>query len=87
MLWAFSVPSLPSCVGCKPAPVFFLVCAVLLANAAGVAAKIHVITFGKWTSVPWSTGSGADEKLLTIKIRALVIDGRVKEYALGARTK
>jgi hypothetical protein len=64
--------------------VFFLVCAVLLANAAGAAAKIHVITFGKWTSLPWSTGSGADEKTLTIKIRARVIDGRVNEYALGA---
>ena len=30
------------------------------------------------------TGSETDEKPVTIKIRALVVDGRVKEYALGA---
>ncbi|MFZ1140102.1 MAG: hypothetical protein WAN76_13040 [Candidatus Sulfotelmatobacter sp.] len=62
----------------------FLVCAVLLTNAPGAATKIHVITFGKWTSVQWFTGSGTDDKPLIIKVRALVIDGRVKEYALGA---
>src|ERR1700751_1952621 len=61
-----------------------LLCALLLTNAAGAAAKIHVITFGKWTSVQLFTGSGAYEKPLTIKIRALIVDGRVKEYALGA---
>ena len=53
-------------------------------NGAVATAKIHVITFGKWTSVPWSASSGADDKPLAIKIRALIIDGRVKEYALGA---
>src|SRR5579864_558207 len=65
--------------------VCLFVCALLLTNAAAAAgAKIHVITFGKWTSVQWSTSSGADDKPLTIKIRALIIDGRVKEYALGS---
>ena len=64
--------------------VCLLVCAVLLTNAAGAAAKTHVITFGKWTSVQWFTGSGTDDKPQIVKIRALVIDGRVKEYALGA---
>ncbi len=64
--------------------VCLLVWVVLLTNAAGAAAAPNVITFGRWTSVQWSTGSGADEKPLTIKIRALVVDGRVKEYALGA---
>jgi len=65
--------------------VCLFVCALLLTNAAAAAgAKIHVITFGKWTSVQWSTSSGADDKPLTIKIRALIVDGRVKEYALGS---
>jgi hypothetical protein len=60
-------------------------CAVLWTNAAAAAtAKIHVITFGKWTSVPWSAGSGIDDKPLTIKIRALIVDGRVKDCTLGA---
>jgi len=59
-------------------------CAVLWTNAAAATGKIHVIIFGKWTTVPWSAGSGVDDKPLTIKIRALIVDGRVKEYALGA---
>jgi hypothetical protein len=60
--------------------VCLLVCAVLL-TAASAATKVQVIAFGKWTSVQWSAGLGTDDKPL--KVRALVIDGRVKEYALG----
>jgi hypothetical protein len=63
--------------------VCLLVSAVLPTIGADAASKVHVITFGKWTSVQWFAGSGTD-KPLTLKIRALVIDGRVKEYALGA---
>jgi hypothetical protein len=61
-----------------------LVWAALLTPAAGAATKIHVITFGKWKSVQWFTDFGADDKPLILKIRALVIDGRIREYALGA---
>ena len=32
----------------------------------------------------WFRDFGTDAKPLTIKIRALVVDGRVKEHALGA---
>lgn len=56
----------------------------LLAAATSAATKVHVITFGKWTSTQVFTGSETDEKPLTIKIRALVVDGRVREYAIGA---
>jgi hypothetical protein len=63
--------------------VCLLVSAVLPTTGADAASKVHVITFGKWTSVQWFAGSGMD-KPLTLKIRALVIDGRVKEYTLGA---
>ncbi|HET6181112.1 MAG TPA: hypothetical protein VFE61_29610 [Candidatus Sulfotelmatobacter sp.] len=60
-------------------------CTVLLSAAAGAVAKVHVIAFGKWTIAQWLPGFGADdEKPLTIKIRALVVDGRVKEYVTGA---
>jgi hypothetical protein len=62
----------------------WLFCGVLLIPAAGASAKVHVIAFGKWTSVQWFPGSGPDDKPLTIKIRALVINGRIKEYAIGA---
>jgi hypothetical protein len=33
--------------------------------------------------VQWFRDSGTDDKPLVIKIRALLVDGRVKEYALG----
>jgi hypothetical protein len=55
-----------------------------VAGATGAAAKVHVIAFGKWTPAQWFTGSGVDDKPVTIKIRALIVDGRVKEYVLGA---
>jgi len=35
-------------------------------------------------SVPWAAGTEAEEKDVVIKIRALVVDGRVKEYVLGS---
>ena len=60
-----------------------LCCAALLTSTADAATKVHVITFGKWTSAQWFAG-GTDDKAMIIKIRALVIDGRVKEYVLGA---
>lgn len=59
-----------------------LVFAVLLTTAVGAAIRVHVITFGRWTSVQWFPGSGTD-KPVTLKIRALIMDGHVKEYAVG----
>ena len=58
--------------------------ALLLTVAAAGASKIHLISFGKWNSVPWSSGSVADEKPLLIKIRPLLVDGQIKEYVMGA---
>jgi len=55
---------------------------VSVSLAAATAPKVHVITFGKWTSVQWMAGD-ADDKPVALKVRALVVDGRVKEYVLG----
>lgn len=61
-----------------------LVALELLAQDSRAATKIHAIAFGKTTSVPWIAGSGAeDERPQPIKVRALIVDGRVKEYVLG----
>jgi hypothetical protein len=61
-----------------------MVCLVLCTVAAKAAAKVHVITFGKWTTAQWTPGTGAEnEKPLPLKIRALIVDGRVKEYVIG----
>jgi hypothetical protein len=61
-----------------------LACAWLLGGAEGAVAKVHVIVFGKWTSARWFTDVAGEDKSTSIKIRALVVDGRVKEYTLGA---
>jgi hypothetical protein len=54
--------------------------------SALAATKPHIIAFGKWTTVQWfpESGSGtADEKPLTLKVRPLLVDARVKEFTLG----
>ena len=46
--------------------------------------KPHVIAFGKWTTVQWLPGTGtADEKQLSLKVRPLLVDARVREFTLG----
>jgi hypothetical protein len=55
----------------------------LLRPAALAAAKVHVIAFGKWTSAQWYP-NGSEEKPWAIKIRGLLVDGRVKEYVMGS---
>jgi hypothetical protein len=56
-------------------------CFMLFSSLAGAATKDHVISFGKWTTVTWN--AGVEDKPVTIKIRALMVDGRVKEYVTG----
>jgi hypothetical protein len=57
----------------------------MLLFTASAAGKVHVITFGKWTSAQWVPGTGIEAaKPLTIKLRALIVDGVVKEYVVGA---
>jgi hypothetical protein len=53
-------------------------------NTAFSVTKPHVITLGKWATVPWFPASGiADEKPLNLKVRPLLVDTRVKEFTLG----
>jgi hypothetical protein len=60
-------------------PLFILIHANAIA-----AAKPHIITFGKWTTVQWSPTTGAaDDKPLTLKVRPLLVDAHVKEFTLG----
>jgi hypothetical protein len=63
----------------------FVLWAMLAASAAGAGAKAHVITFGKWTSAEWLPAASTEgEKPLTMKVRALIVDGRIKEYVVGS---
>jgi hypothetical protein len=56
-----------------------------LTQSALCASKPHVITFGKWVTVQWSTGTGAaEEKPVALKVRPLLVDGRAKEFTFGS---
>lgn len=46
------------------------------------AAKVHVIAYGRWQSVQCVTDSG-QHGAVALKIRPLIVDGRVKEYVMG----
>src|SRR5215471_4956029 len=61
---------------------FVLMLAAFTATAFA-APKPHIITLGKWTTVQWVPGLGED-KPITLKIRPLLIDARIREYILGA---
>lgn len=60
-----------------------LVLILLLVSAAEGTTKVHLIAFGKWTQVQCFAESAADAKPLPLKVRPLIVDGRVKEYVLG----
>jgi hypothetical protein len=62
---------------------------LLIPATASAVTKPHLITFGKWTTVQWSPNSASsDDKLLnlplTLKVRPLLVDARIKEFTLGA---
>lgn len=63
-----------------------LALSIFVTQASAATTKSHIITFGKWTTVQWFPESGAaaaDQKPLTLKVRPLLVDTRVKEFTLG----
>jgi hypothetical protein len=70
---------------CLHSFVSLLVCAFVALPARAAGTKVHVITFGKWNTVTWVASAGSHEdKPRTIKVRALIVDGRAREYVLGS---
>jgi hypothetical protein len=55
----------------------------LSAPAAAAVAKSHVIAFGKTMPVKWFSANDETQPR-TLKVRPLLVDGRVKEYTLGS---
>ena len=51
-------------------------------SVAAAAPRQHVLTFGKWMPVKLFTGPDED-KALDIKIRALYVDGHLREFTTG----
>ena len=67
----------------RAVPLFLLIFG--MTTQAFPVSKPHVIAFGKWTTVQWfpATGGAADNTALTLRVRALLVDARVKEFTLG----
>jgi hypothetical protein len=59
-----------------------LASALVISTLAAASAKVHVITLGKWIPVQWYGLS--DSTPLTLRIRPVLVDGRIKEYVLGS---
>lgn len=51
--------------------------------AHAAAAKSHVIAFGKTMPVKWFSANDETQSR-TLKVRPLLVDGRIKEYTLGS---
>lgn len=61
--------------------------AFLIPIAAAAGSKTHVIAFGKWITVRYTADSvtaSQDEPSVPLKIRAILVDGHVKEFSFGA---
>lgn len=56
-------------------------CILLLATVPGFARQ-HQITWGKWLPVKWFVGP-TDDKVQSMNVRALYVDGQVKDFTLG----
>jgi len=77
---AMAAPCQASAMTLRKVPLLLLT--LLIAWGECVAAsKPHVITFGKWIAAKWPNATG--EKMLDLKVRALLVDARLKEYTTG----
>ena len=56
--------------------------AATLGGVAAAAPKPHIITFGKALAVPWFAGTEENQPV-ALKVRALLVVGRLQEYTLG----
>jgi hypothetical protein len=56
---------------------------LLLGPHANAAPKTHVVALGHWTSISWR-GENTGSQPIQLKIRPLYVDGRTKEFTIGA---
>jgi hypothetical protein len=55
--------------------------AIFVCSLAQAASKPHVVAFGKWTSIKWQADDDCNS--LDVKVRPLIVDGKIKEFTLG----
>lgn len=56
---------------------------LLFSSTLGAVPRQHAVSLGKSNTVKWLVGDD-DAKAIDLKIRPLVVDGRVKEFIVGA---
>jgi len=56
---------------------------LVLDFSANAAPKPHVVALGRWTTISWRAQDG-ESKPIQLKIRPLYVDGRTKEFTIGA---
>lgn len=56
---------------------------ILFSSVTFAASRQHVIAFGRWASVKWFV-SDEETQATDVRIRPLLVDGRVKEFTVGA---
>jgi hypothetical protein len=68
----------------KQVPVELITVMIVLLSSADLAAvpKPHVVAFGKVTAVKWLVGAN-ETQAVDLKVRALFVDTRLKEYTTG----
>ena len=54
----------------------------MLASSVWAASKPHVVVLGKWTTVKFQADD--DNSAIDVKVRPLFVDGKTKEFTLGA---
>jgi hypothetical protein len=59
-----------------------LVSLIIALGASSLCAKAKSLTFGAWMKVPFFLGPQED-KSIEIKIRSLMVDGKIKEFTTG----
>ena len=79
-----SVPahSLPAGSFFTPVVLSLLLLVPWFAVPAPGATKPHSVGFGKWTAIKWCVGSD-ENKRLDLKVRALYVDNRAREFTVG----
>ncbi|MCU1270611.1 MAG: hypothetical protein JWN74_1905 [Acidobacteriaceae bacterium] len=60
-----------------------LVCVALVSLPGKAAPKPHVVALGRWTTISWRD-QDSEAKPVQLKIRPLYVDGRTKEFTIGA---
>jgi hypothetical protein len=57
-------------------------CLLFVQGASFSVTKAHTVSFGKWISIR-VTEDGDEPKAIDLKVRALLVDGRMKEFTAG----